>query len=79
MTVGQAIRAKCLECLCAETAHRAFDCMGASCPLYPAHPFRGKAMPQCERDAGHSEPFEARHVEKAHTIRSRRPSKVLIR
>lgn len=41
MTIGQAIRLKCLECLGAKSGHSAFDCQSEVCALYPAHPFRG--------------------------------------
>jgi len=49
MTPGQAIRKFCIECLVVPSVRQAYDCLCVSapaCPLYPAHPFRGKPMPK---------------------------------
>jgi len=38
-----------MECLCVASGRQAYDCLCVwppACPLYPAHAFRGKAMPK---------------------------------
>lgn len=38
LTLGQAVRAKCAECMCNYTDGRN-DCGLKECPLYPYHPY----------------------------------------
>jgi len=69
-TPAQAVRRFCLECLGASSGRAAFDCGSQVCPLRPASPFLGKAMPEGFRAPTHSP--EPRLVSK------RRPSRRLI-
>jgi len=78
-TVGQAVRAFCLACLGADRPAQAFDCISRVCPLYPAHPFRGKPMPKC-RNPNPSPQWELDQAEEVHGTRpKRRPSRAMIR
>lgn len=69
-TAAEAIRHFCLDCLGASSGRAAFDCGSTICPLRPASPFLGKAMPEGFRAPTHSP--EPRLVSK------RRPSRRLI-
>lgn len=51
ISLRDTVREKCLQCLDAQTGRGAFDCLGASCPLYPAMPFRGSTVKAQEADA----------------------------
>jgi len=42
LTRGQAIRAKCSECMC-YYEDGGMDCRNNQCPLYPYRPFKDKA------------------------------------
>jgi len=46
---GVALRAFCLTCLGATSGRSGFDCGSTLCPLRPASPFLGKAMPESFR------------------------------
>ena len=52
-SAARAIRAHCLECLGADATRYAHDCLSALCPLYPAHPFRGRPLPLKHRPHAH--------------------------
>ena len=79
LTVGQAVRRFCLDCLCAETAHQAYDCLSAICPICPAHPGRGKPVPQAIQPDG-SPPHELERAERLHRERPRqRPTRRMVR
>jgi hypothetical protein len=43
LTPAQTIRAMCRKCLCLRKGEPGYDCLGATCPLYPAMPFRGRS------------------------------------
>jgi len=70
-----AIKAKCLQCLDAKTGRGAFDCIGRSCPLYPAMPFRGRKLADQTEDPV----FDAKIKELAAEIPRRQPSRTLVR
>lgn len=79
VTVGKTIRAMCMYCLGAEKPRFAYDCVGPSCALYPAMPWRGKHPHK--RDQPHGPPtHEAERVATlAKSYPKRRPSKVFLR
>ena len=70
LTVAQAVRRFCLNCLGAASGRGAFDCGSALCPLRPASPCLGKPMPDSFR--GLTYPGEPPRVPR------RRPSRRLI-
>ena len=87
-TPGQAIRRFCMECLCVASGRQAYDCLCVwppACPLYPAHPFRGKPMPAkiAPKVTGEAAEFVATEQAElealAAEIPRRRPSAALIR
>lgn len=44
-TAGQAVAAKCKNCMQVERHQRGIDCLSRCCPLYQSSPFRGKTDP----------------------------------
>jgi hypothetical protein len=69
-TQARAIRRFCLDCVGATSGRGAFDCGDRVCPLHPASPFVGKAMPKHLRPPDYDgEPAR---------VAKRRPSKALI-
>ena len=72
LTVGQAIRAFCLQCVGATSARGAFDCGSTICPLRPASPFVGKPMPVSLR------PSNYKPTDEPALIPKRRPTLRLI-
>ncbi len=69
-TVAACVKRFCLECVGASSGRAAFDCGSAVCPLRPAIPFLGKAMPATMRAEDYSgEPAR---------VAKRRPSRKLI-
>jgi hypothetical protein len=88
VTPGQAIRQFCMECLCVASGRQAYDCLCVwppACPLYPAHPFRGKPMPAriAPKVTGEAAEFIAAEQAELEAIAAqiprRRPSAALIR
>jgi len=74
-TPGQMIREKCIDCLGVINGRGAFDCIGESCPLYPAMPWRGKVLALQEQDALYLKQVE----QLAKRVPTRRAGKNLIR
>ena len=70
LTVAACVRRFCLHCLGATNGRGAFDCGSTVCPLRPASPFLGKAMPLTMRTDDYS-------GERAR-VAKRRPSRKLI-
>lgn len=75
MSLRDAVREKCLQCLDVETGRGAFDCLGASCPLYPAMPFRGSTIKAQETDTQYLSDIERLAIE----VPPRRVTKAMIR
>jgi len=71
-TAAQAIRHFCLACVGATSGRGAFDCGSTVCPLHPASPFLGRAMPVSMRVTDYQASEEPARVGR------RRPSRVLI-
>jgi len=71
-TVAKAVRGFCLACVGAVSARAAFDCGSTVCPLHPASPFLGRAMPVSMRVTDYQASEEPARVGR------RRPSRVLI-
>jgi hypothetical protein len=87
-TPGRAIRQFCMECLCVSSRRQAYDCLCVwppACPLYPAHPFRGKPMPKgiAPQVTGEAAEFIAAEIAELEAIAAQiprqRPSARLIR
>lgn len=79
LTPGQCIKRKCLECLGADEGGSRFDCLSEVCPLYPAHPFRGRAIPPSYAPKCGILPSEQDRAERIHRERpARRASKAII-
>jgi len=85
LTPGHAIRRFCLECVGADSARAAFDCLCAECVLYPAHPWRDKPMPVSKQplvDGKVPERIlaeERRLAERCQAVPKRRASREMIR
>ena len=80
MTIGQAIKAKCIQCLQANTAGSAYDCASACCPLYCVHPFRGRSMPVTRGPEAGERESEVRRIAKLHVATpGQRPTRAHIR
>lgn len=80
LSLAQALRQKCLDCLGATSARSAFDCISELCPVYPRHPFRGKPKPNTLQPAEGTPHWETEQAERVHRERPRqRPSKALVR
>lgn len=78
MTPGQAIRNRCLQCLDCSIYH-AYDCGCGTCPLYAAHPFRGKRMVTARAPESGERKSELARIEKLHTTcPKRKPSRAII-
>lgn len=70
LTVAQAVKRFCLDCLGATSGRGAFDCGSEICPLRPTSPFLGKPMPESFRGPS--------YLGEPPLVPKRRPSRKLI-
>lgn len=78
-TPRECIRRECLNCLGATKTAQAHDCLSNLCPLYPAHPFRGRLIPAPQRPRDYDEAAEQARIAAHHKKHPRRqPSKRII-
>jgi hypothetical protein len=77
-TVRNAIFRQCVRCLCLPNARSGYDCLGRTCPLYPAMPWRGKHPPKTIQPNGPPEHEVERMAELAKTHPKRRPSRKMV-
>ena len=77
MTLREAINRECAKCL-GVSARGGHDCLNADCPLYPAHPFRGRPLPTTHQPENYVYPADL--AGKLHKkVPKRRASKGLVR
>jgi hypothetical protein len=74
-TPRQAILAMCTRCLCLTSTRSGHDCLGRTCFLYPAMPWRGKHPSKSIQPQGTPAHEDERMMEFATSYPKRRPSR----
>lgn len=77
-TVRAVVLRQCVRCLGLPSRRSGYDCLGQSCPLYAAMPWRGKRPPRSGQPSGPPQHEVERTAELARTHPKRRASKRMV-